>query len=309
MKKFLIVVLMLITCYSAYSQQDAMYTHYMYNTLSINPAYAGSRDALTVTALHRSQWVDFKGAPITQTLTMHTPVFTKNMGLGLSVINDQIGPVKNTAFYIDYAYRIRLNKKSQLGFGLKAGVNMFNADFVNVETDQNNDPSFNQDISNLFTPNFGFGLYYMRERFYAGISTPHLIENSYKYQNKIDQDKLATDKRHYFLIAGTVFNLSRSVMLKPTALVKYTDASPMELDITASFILNNRLLLGAMYRTGDAAGILAGLNITEQFHIGYSFDWSFLNSTLKYNSGSHEIMLRYDFYFRNKSKIRSPRYF
>ncbi len=308
MKRFIILIGFMAGLLS-HAQQDPMFTHYMYNTLAVNPGYAGSRDALTVTALHRSQWVDFKGAPLTQTLTLHSPVGSDQIGVGLSVVHDKIGPTEFTSVYADFAYRIRLTEKSKLAFGLKGGINMLTADLASLELDQPGDAAFNNVFENKLTPNFGFGLYYSRERFYAGISTPKLLEQKY-YQGSLESGLTAArEKGHYYFIMGTVFPISKFVNMKPTALVKMTTGAPVEVDITAMFDFDNRISAGVMYRTGDAIGILCGLNITEQFVVGYSFDYSTTNETFRYNHGSHEIILRYDFIFGNAHRIKSPRYF
>lgn len=292
------------------AQQDPMYTHYMYNTLSINPAYAGSRDALTITALHRSQWVNFKGAPMTQTLTIHAPIASKHIGLGLSAFNDKIGPLNTTSVSADFAYRIQLSKKSNLALGVKGGINILQADLNSLALDNQNDPTFQNNIRNRISPRFGVGMYYSRERFYAGISVPNLIETNYSAQDNVNGTTLiGKSHRHYFFIVGALFNLSRNLAFKPTGLVKATAGSPVQVDVTASFIFVKKFLLGAMYRTGDSFGILAGFNLTEQFHIGYSYDWSYGVRTFNSNQGSHEIMLRYDFIFSGKKQIHSPRYF
>ena len=292
------------------AQQDPMYTHYMYNTLSVNPGYAGSRDALTVTALYRAQWVGFKGAPTTQTITMHTPLRNRNIGLGLSVLNDKIGPTNNTSVYGDFAYRMTLSPKSKLALGLSAGVNIYQANLNAMDLDQQSDQVFQTNISNHVTPNFGFGIYYSRERFYAGLSVPNLMENNYSVITQANGTTLeGKEQRHYFFIAGTLIHLGDNLDLKPTTFVKVTAGAPVEADLTAAFIIKQRLLLGAMFRTGDAFGVLVGFDITEQLHLGYSFDWSYGLKTGKYNQGSHEIVLRYDFLIFDKKQIHSPRYF
>jgi len=308
MKRFIIILTVILAGTLAKGQQDPMFTHYMYNTLSVNPAYAGSRDAMTVTALHRSQWVGFTGAPVTQTLTLHTPVGSDQIGLGLSVVHDKIGPTKFTSIYGDFAYRIRLTEKSKLSFGIKGGINLLTANLQELELDQPGDASFNQNFENMLMPNFGFGIYYSRERFYAGISTPKLLEQTY-YQGTQGAISAAKEKGHYYLIAGTMFPISRFVDMKPSALVKMTAGAPIELDVTALFEFDKRVNAGIMYRTGDALGVICGLRITDQFELGYSFDYSMTNTTFKYNQGSHEIMLRYDFIFGNAHRIKSPRYF
>lgn len=292
------------------AQQDAMYTHYMYNTLMINPGYAGSRDALTVTALLRSQWVDFKGAPQTQTLTMHSPVRNEHIGIGLSVLNDKIGPTNNTSIYGDFAFIMQLTDKSKLALGLSAGANIFQANLNTLDLDEQNDPVFLNNINNHITPNFGFGAYYSRERFYSGISVPNLIQNNYSVITESNGNTLVgKEQRHYFLIAGGLINLSHNLEFKPTTLIKVTPAAPVQADLTASFIIMKKLLVGVMFRTGDAFGGLVGVDITDQMHIGYSYDWSYGLRTFKYNQGSHELVLRYDFIFFNKKQIHSPRNF
>jgi len=289
---------------SIYAQQDPMYTHYMYNTLMVNPAYAGSRDALTLTLLHRSQWVDFKGAPVIQSVTLHSPLKNDHYALGLSLLNDKIGSTNNTSMVGDFAYRMDLTKKSKLSLGLSAGVNIFQARLSSLQLDQADDPTFQNNISNYVTPSVGFGAYYSRERFYAGISTPNLI------QNNISQGNLqASEQRHYYVIAGAVFNLSENLAFKPTTFIKITSSAPIQADLTASFILVKKLSLGAMYRTGDAFGALVGYTITQQLYLGYSYDFSYGLTTAKYNQGSHEIVLRYDFLKADKKQIHTPRYF
>jgi type IX secretion system PorP/SprF family membrane protein len=277
----------------------------MNNTLSVNPAYAGSRDALTLTALYRTQWVGFKGAPVTQTFTMHTPLRNEHVGIGLSVLNDKIGPSNNTSVFFDYAYRIKLSEKAKLSFGLSAGVNIYNASLNSLQLDQQTDPSFQNNVNNHVTPNFGFGLYYSRARFYAGISVPDLLQNNYLSTGNSTTGK---EQRHYFFIAGTLINISENLAFKPTTLVKVTNGAPIQADLTASFIIVKRLLVGVMYRTGDSFGGLVGFDITELLHLGYSYDWSYGLKTGTYNNGSHEVILRYDILF-NKKQIHSPRNF
>lgn len=305
MKKILIIISTFCSL-AIIAQQEAMFTHYAFNTLAINPAYAGTRDALTVTALNRSQWVGFDGAPVIQTLTLHSPIFNEQLGLGVSLLNDNIGPTNNTKFNMDLSYKIKVSEKAKLSFGLKGGVNLMQAKLNGLNTEQTSDPSL-LSVSNGLLPNFGFGVYYYTTKWYAGISTPNLIESELNTTSSTTANT-ASFKRHYFLIAGAVFNLNESLKLKPTTFVKVTSGAPSELDLTAMFILKDKIELGAMFRTGDAVGVLLGYNISNQFRLGYSFDWSYGVKTFKYNGGSHEVMLRYDFIKGSKNKIISPRY-
>ncbi len=309
-KKTIVPLIFILSFGSMKAQQDPMYTHYMYNTLVINPAYAGSRDALTITGLHRSQWVNFKGAPMVQTLSLHSPLRNEHLGIGLSVTNDKIGPTNNTSAVIDFAYIMKLNKKSKLALGLSAGANMFQANLNSLQLDQQTDPSFQSNVNNRFTPNFGFGAYYSRERFYAGVSIPKIIQNKYSDLNQTANNNVAgREQRHYYFIAGTLIKLSDNLDFKPTTFVKVTSAAPIQADVTASFVIMKKLTLGAMFRTGDAFGALVGVDLTDQFHIGYSYDYSYGLKTFKYHQGSHEIVLRYDFIFSSKKQIRTPRNF
>jgi type IX secretion system PorP/SprF family membrane protein len=299
--RILFLIIAMIASSIAFSQQDAMFTHYMYNTAAVNPAYAGSRDALTVTGLFRGQWVGFDDAPVTQTLNIHSPVMG-GLGLGLSIVNDEIGPLKNGSYFMDISYRIKF-KKSYLAFGLKGGLNSYKLDEGGLETTTSGDPLINGNIEKEYLPNFGAGIYYYSEKFYLGFSVPKLLENKKSEVGTIDA------LRHYFFIAGACFDLNSQLKFKPTAYVKVVPSAPVELDLTASFVLYDMLNLGAMYRTGDAFGVLAGINITKQLTASYSFDWSLVNKTGTYNNGSHELMLRYDFYFISPKKIKSPRNF
>jgi type IX secretion system PorP/SprF family membrane protein len=308
MKKIIIIGLTLISSLNVKAQQEAMFTHYSFNTLAVNSGYAGSRDALTVTGLHRSQWISFPGAPITQTITAHAPIMNDKIGLGISFLNDKIGPTQQTSFYADFAYKIKLGK-GKLAFGLKGGGNMLRADINQLKTDQQNDNSFQSNLQSQFLPNFGFGLYYSTPKYYIGLSTPKLLENNYK--TNTTSGSAGSETRHYYFIAGYVFpiNKKETIKLRPTTYIKMTQGAPIEMDLTALFYFNDKFWAGPMFRTGDALGVLAGLNITDQFSFGYSFDWSYTNKTFKYNGGSHELMLRYDFYYNHKQKIKSPRYF
>ena len=307
MKRFIILIGLMATMF-AFGQQDPMFTHYMYNTLSVNPAYAGSREALTVTLLHRNQWVSFPGAPKTNTLTLHSPVFNENVGLGLSLTHDVIGPTKFTSMYGDFAFRVKLTKKSNLTFGLKAGVDLLTANLPFLQIQDPNDPAFLNSFKNKALPNFGFGLFYTyKNRFYAGLSIPRLLQHEFVGENTLISSGIL--KGHYFFITGASLPLSRFVEFKPSALVKMTVGAPIELDVTALFELYKRINFGLMYRTGDAFGALVGIYIFDRLLLGYSYDFSLTNTTMKYNEGSHEIMLRYDLIFSSSHRIKSPRYF
>lgn len=290
----LLVTGLIIGSANVYAQQEAMYTHYMYNTLTVNPAYAGSRDALTANLLHRSQWVSFEGAPTSQTFTLHSALNNRKIGLGISAVNDKTGPVKNMGVNADFAYILKLNETSKLAFGLKGGIDYMEVPLNTLLLDDKNDPSFQNNINSRVLPNFGFGMYYSTSRFYTGISCPRLFENNFRTGETNFNTTNAQQVRHYYFIAGGLIRLNDNVDLKPTTFVKVTNAAPIEADLTSSFIINQKFRIGAMFRTGDALGILAGYYINENFQVGYSFDWSYGLETARYNYGSHEIMLSYE---------------
>ncbi|MBK9285492.1 MAG: type IX secretion system membrane protein PorP/SprF [Sphingobacteriaceae bacterium] len=303
-KKFILVIVLVSFRLVMVSQQDPMFTHYMFNTLWLNPAYAGTRNNLTFTGIHRSQWVSFEGAPIDQSFTLHSPIHSEKLGMGLSIINDQIGPTKSSWIALDAAYHLKLNKKAKLSVGLKGMVNIFRNNVSSLKLDVQNDQAFSNNVQSIL-PNAGTGIYYSTKKFYVGISSPRLIENKLGTSSAV----LSKEQRHYFLITGYVLDINKSILLKQTAFVKTTFGAPVEADLTSVFIINDKLHLGLMYRTGDALGALLGIQAHKQFFIGYSFDWSFANTTGRYNSGSHEIVLRYDVIKKPEGKIKSPRYF
>lgn len=313
MKKIISIIIVLVSFSGLQAQQDPHFTHYMFNTLEVNPAYAGSRDALTVTALYRNQWIGFKGAPFTQTLTGHAPIFQDKLGIGLSVMNDRIGPTNTTSAFVDFAYRIPLgqSKKAKLAFGVKGGLNIMQIGLQELAVRDAGDQEFYENVSNKLLPNFGFGVYYYTNNYYIGASIPRLLEN---YYDGKDGNSVGREKRHYDLIMGAMFKLGKNVKLKPSLLVKVAEAAPPEIDLSALFyLMNDRFWIGPAFRTSfksaDAVSALVGVNITEQLALGYSFDYSILNRSFKYNGGSHELMLRYDFIYSNRAKVKSPRYF
>lgn len=312
MKKLIIIGLAIIGGFTANAQQDAMFTHYAFNTLAINPGYAGSRDALTITGLHRSQWVGFDGAPTTQTLTAHMPFMNDKIGVGLSILNDAIGPINQTSFYADFAYKLPIGEKGKLAFGLKGGINLMQGGLNTLALDDGTpDDAFANNIQSDILPNFGFGLYYSTTKWYVGLSTPKLLENDFTSNSTSGNVNAGSEQRHFFAIAGTVYDLTEdgSLKIKPTTFIKVTAGAPIEADLTAMLIIKDKVEVGLMGRTGDAVGLLLGYNFTDQLRFGYSFDWSFVNRTGRYNAGSHEVMLRYDFIMKDKGRIRSPRYF
>lgn len=283
------------------AQQDPMYTQYMFNALALNPAYAGSRNVISATALYRNQWSGIKGAPETTTFTIDAPINDKKIGLGLQVFNDKLGITNTTGIVASGAYRIRMNKGT-LSFGLQGSLSNFRANYQNVELDQagNTDVAFQDNVnSTLF--NIGTGIYYNSDKFYVGLSAPQLVPN------QLASTQLSKQEIHLFLTAGIVFALNEDFKLKPSILVKQVEGAPIEGDLNAMFWIKDVVGLGAQYRTNADISGLFEIQATPQVRIGYAYDHS-VTTIQSFNSGSHEIMLRYEFGYE-KSKFISPRFF
>lgn len=293
----------------SYAQQDAQYTQYMYNTISVNPGYAGSRDVLSLTGLYRTQWVGLEGAPKTMTFSAHSPLRNNKLGLGVSLVRDQIWIQDETYIDIDFSYTINTSDTGQLAFGLKAGAHLLNIDFTRTNPENNTDDSFDlsNNIDNKFSPNVGFGIYYHTEKFYIGYSAPTLLRTKY-YDNEVSSiSYLAKDRVNHYLIAGYVFDLSADLKLKPAVLFKAVAGAPLQMDLSGNLLLNEKLTLGLAYRWDAALSGLIGFQLSDGLMIGYAYDWE-TTELNNYNSGSHEIILRYELR-SSKDGIISPRFF
>lgn len=310
MKKVILLSAIALTVLSGkiFAQQDPQFSHYMYNTVSVNPAYAGSRDVLNITGLHRSQWIGLDGAPTSQTLSMNTPLRNRKMGVGLSVVNDKIGPLNQTFIYADYSYNVKLTKTLKLAFGLKAGINWFQPKISTLETIQNNDPSFvNSTLESVVKPNVGAGIYLHSEKFYVGASAPRLLQNKFNLGTGTTDTTAVKELRHMFFIAGYIWPVNKQLKLKPAAQLKLVENAPMSIDATLEAIIHDKFSLGAGIRVGDSYYGMVGYQFTNQFRAGFAYDYT-STRLQNVNNGTIEIMLSYDFIFNN-DKLRSPRYF
>lgn len=301
-----VTILLVLQARDSYAQQDPMYTQYMENMQTVNPAYAGSKDVLTMMAVARNQWVSLPGAPDTRSFAAHSPIGDTKMGLGFSLLNDKIGPVTQTGFYGDYSYRLYFEKNRTLALGLKAGVNFFDAGLTELETNDPNDPVFANDINRRFLPNFGVGAFFYTNNYYLGLSVPKLIENKIN-ESGVSVQSTSREQLHVFFMAGYVFDVNRIVKFKPSVLTKYVKNAPASFDLNTTLLFYDRLWLGTMFRIGDSFGGLFQLQVTNQIKIGYSYDLP-VNKLGAYNNGTHEFMVSYDFNPR-RGRVRSPRYF
>jgi len=286
----------------SYAQQDAQFTQYMYNTININPAYAGSRGVMSLFALHRTQWVGLDGAPVTNTVSMNTPLNGSNLGLGVSLINDKIGPTNENAISADLSYTIPTSETWKFSFGLKATANLFNLDVSRLNPVDATDPSL-QDYS-TFSPNIGAGIYLHSDKAYVGLSVPNFFQT-----NRYDDNEVAIfkEKINYYLIAGYVFDLNSTIKFKPAMLTKMVEGAPLQVDVSGNFMFYDKFTVGLAYRWSAALSAMVGFQVSDGLYIGYGYDKETTNLQ-HYNSGSHEIFLRYEL-FNNVKKITTPRFF
>jgi type IX secretion system PorP/SprF family membrane protein len=299
----------LLGTFSSNAQQDPQYTQYMYNTEVVNPAYAGSRDALAFGVLLRTQWVSLEGAPRTGTFTASTPLGAlSNMGLGLAIVHDRLGPATETNINADYSYSISTSEVSELSFGLKAGFDILDVDYTKLNIADAND--FQNNVDNKIQPQIGAGVYFNTDKFYAGLSVPNFLTTQHfdkSSLNNADANSIASERLHYFLIAGYVFDISDNLKFKPATLIKAVSGSPLQWDASANFLINEKFTVGAAYRWSAAVSAMLGFQATEQVFIGFGYDYQSTDIE-DFSDGSYELMLRFEL-FKNPERVLTPRFF
>ncbi len=272
------------------AQQDPMYTQYMDNLLVINPGFAGSQPIGNFLMVSRNQWVSFEGAPKTLSFSYNAPLKKQNVGLGFSVLNDKIGPQKQTGVYFDYSYFLQVSDKSRLGMGLKGGVNFYRAALTELDP-IDPDPIFSRDIYKNFLPNLGVGFYLYSDDSYIGFSAPNLIRNTISRDDYLTE-YVQREEIHFYAVAGKTFVLGPNIQLKTNTMVRYVKVAPVTWDITAMLGIKERFWVGGMFRLNDSYGILAQFVVNDKMKIGYSYDLTY-TALSTFNSGTHEIMFGY----------------
>ncbi len=289
------------------AQQTPLMSHYMFNGLLLNPAYAGSRDFVSTTMLYRKQWVGLEGAPTTESVSIHGPLKSKKMGMGLYILKDKIGVTGQTEMFGSVAYHLPL-PKAKLSFGMQFGFNSFKSDIVNLKYWDPQDKVFNYNTYSNILPNVGFGVYYYQPLFYLGFSVPGLISYNPDESFSVKKDTiLYRYNRRYMFTSGYVFETEGALKFKPSLLIKYEKNSPVQFDLNLNVLINDIFWLGASYRNGDAIVAILEYQINRKFRVGYSYDYT-LGKLNTYQSGSHEVMLGYDFGY-DVLKMKTPRYF
>ena len=306
MKNIYIIAIVALSLFTeVQAQQDPHYTQYMYNMSVINPAYAGSKEGISAGVLYRKQWVEIEDAPTTGTFFIHSPV-GKNVGLGLSVISDKIGPVEENNFYGDFSYTLNLGGEHRLAFGLKAGLTMHKIDFNSIfpTLPDIGDDVFGQGNPNETFLNLGTGLFYYTNKYYFAFSVPNMIRSNYL---DFDGRQYGTEDLHYFFTGGYVFDINPNLKFKPFAMVKSSFNAPLSLDVSTNFMIYDKLELGATYRLEDSFGAMVNFAVTPNLRIGYAYD-HIMSDLNVVTPSSHEIMILYDFNL-SKKVSQSPRYF
>jgi len=289
-------------------QQDPMYTQYIFNLQTINPAYAGSWQDIGVTALSRDQWVGIQGHPTTQTFSFQTPLSSENVGAGLNIVNDNVGLERMLSVNFDYSYQVLLSELTSLRFGVKGGFMNYSNNLTGYTqySDNQSDPLYQVNIKNKFMPNFGFGLYLSSEKYYLSLSLPEIVQGSYQ-QGQASSSSTSSQVRHLFFAGGLIFELSDKIKFKPTFMTQAVAGTPFLYDLSANFLIDEKFWIGGMYRSGDAVSVIAQWIINRKLRFGYAYDFTTTNLQ-KFSNGVHEVMISYEFSWA-KRKYVSPRYF
>ncbi|GHC57091.1 PorP/SprF family type IX secretion system membrane protein [Ulvibacter litoralis] len=314
--KLTLLVLFVLGLYAniASAQQDAQYTQYMYNTLSVNPAYAGARDVFSFVGLYRNQWFgnNIKGTPKTFTASVHSPI-AKNVSLGLNAVRDEIFITQETYLDLDFSYTLHVSDEARLNLGIKGGAHLLDVDTQRAYEGAYNpgDPDAEVFIDNKFSPQFGVGAYYFTNNFYLGLSAPNILETEHFDESSVDPNSTssatAKEKINFYLTSGYVFDLNEDIKFKPAVLTKLVEGAPLQVDLSANFLVNEKFTLGAAYRWSAALSAMVGFQISEELMLGLAYDRETTELT-QYNNGSFEVFLRYEI-FKNSKNMVSPRFF
>jgi len=307
LRRAIFVTIMIMSALLSKGQQDPMYTQYIFNLQTINPAYVGYWQTMGVTLLSRNQWVGLSGHPTTTTFSFQTPLKSENVGLGMSIVLDKVGIEKRLALSFDYSYMILLSDITFLRFGVKGGFTNYSnnlSDYYQYPDGQV-DNLFQGNIQNKFMPNFGFGLFLSSDKYYVSLSLPKILENS--YQSNVSNYSTKSEVRQLYLAGGMMFTISDHIKFKPTFMTKTVVGTPFQYDLSANFLLAEKFWIGGMYRSGDSFGAIAQWIISNNLRIGYAYDFT-TTDLQNYQNGVHEVMVTYEFNFASHKYI-SPRYF
>ncbi len=301
---YICMVFLLFPLSRGYAQQDAIYSQYMFNPFAINPAYAGSRDALSAVILGRQQWAGLDGAPFTGSVAIHGPIKASGLAGGFNIIHDELGPTSTNGAFLTGAYHLKLSK-GKLAFGLRGGLISSTFDYNKLNYNQ---PDNYSNIGAITEggPSFDFGMYYYTQKFFAGLSTTHIGTNTFDHSVNDTLNANIVFDQHYMLASGLAIEVNDNFVFKPSIMAKYVQGAPLNVDVNMSFLFKKVFWFGMSYRHGSALTFITEYNITDWMRLGYSYDLV-LNRLKRFNSGSHELFIGFDFLMR-KDKDISPRY-
>ncbi|MCV9928549.1 type IX secretion system membrane protein PorP/SprF [Flavobacterium sp. LS1R49] len=306
MKKFFyIVILLFLGILEASAQQESQYSQYMYNTMTFNPGYTGSREVVSAMGLYRTQWVGLEGAPKTMNFSIQSPLGYHGNGIGLNILSDEIGPTKNTDVMLNYAYTILTGTDLKFSFGISAGFQNLDIDYTKLNVENKAD-GYLSGTESQFSPNVGAGVYVHTYNWYVGLSVPKFL--STKHKNDDVAMTQVTQRSHFYLIGGYVFDINPYLKFKPAALLKVVSGAPIAVDVSGNFLINNKFTLGAAYRLNAGVSGLAGFQVTDGIQVGYGYDYD-TNKLGNYNSGSHELFMRFDLFNKINKRMINPRFF
>lgn len=300
--KHLFLLLSIISVNLINAQREPQYTQYINNTLTYNAAYISTQEDISFTAIGRSQWVGFKGAPNTYSFSAILPSLS-GIGMGLNIVHDEIGPTRQTSITGNFAYEIKLSPTIYTSFGASIGGSFFNIDYGKGNSLDPNDPLLNN--RNDFNPSFGVGIMTYADNWYVGLSVPNFLKSN--YYSEEDTKLVDSENLQYFILGGYIFNIKDNLKFKPAVLARFTKYLPLVVDYSANFLINNKITAGVSYRSSEIMTGLFGLQLTDNFYFGYSYDYT-INGLSGYNDGSHEIMLKFTIPKKIKT-IQSPRFY
>lgn len=301
-----IVVLLILLVGSVSGQQQFGFTQFMWDQSTINPAYAGTSEALSSRVFYRNQWAGFDGAPKTQSLSVHSPIFDGGFGAGLNVLHDEVGIYNDFVFKANFSYKLQM-QKGHLFFGLSGGYQAHQSFWSTINPADEGDQAVPYGDVKDGLPNFGFGMYYQHANAYIGLSIPRLLENGISVTSPEGNIATVVDNvRHYYLTGGYLFEINENLKLRPQAMMRYVENTPLQADVNVSALFNDVLWVGAGYRLGDSVDLMMQYQISPQFSIGYAYDFTL--TKLQNHSGSHEIFLGFDLW-RKSDGYDHPRYF
>jgi type IX secretion system PorP/SprF family membrane protein len=303
MVKQLIRLFVFLLTLSVSAQQEPQFTQYMYNPSQINPAYSGSLGYATAFGLYRAQWVGLDGAPKTANISFNKPIDNSKLGYGINILNDRIGPSELTYMNVDVSYTLLFGDETRLAFGIKAGVELLNIDYSKLSQFNPGDILLQNNV-NRFSPNIGAGIYYYTDKTYIGFSIPMLLNTAFYNEAAVSS---ANRRQNLYITAGKVFDINNDIKFKPALATKIVSGSPLQLDLSANFLISEKFTAGLSYRMSAALSGLFGFQVSDQIFVGYGYDRETTRLS-NFNSGSHEIFLKFDL-FNNNQKIDLSRFF